>query len=64
MTQINDAGITGSEYMAQADMACYIAKHNGRGRVYKYEPAQKTATAHTSGAIPPEDHQSGTEVSR
>ncbi|MCX2942794.1 diguanylate cyclase [Rahnella perminowiae] len=61
MTQINDANVTGSEYMAQADMACYIAKHNGRGRVYKYEPGQKNAIAYTSGETPPENPQSGAQ---
>ncbi|MGH8462794.1 MAG: hypothetical protein ACRER5_01530, partial [Pseudomonas sp.] len=49
LTEINDANVSGSEYMAQADMACYTAKHHGRGRVFRYEPGQKTAKAHLTG---------------
>jgi len=55
LTKMNDPTVSGSEYMAQADKACYTAKNNGRGRVFRYEPQQKTATVHTDGSIfPPE----------
>ncbi len=30
-----------SELLAQADIACYTAKHHGRGQVYQYEVRQK-----------------------
>ncbi|WP_163312640.1 hypothetical protein, partial [Klebsiella aerogenes] len=30
-----------SELLAQADIACYTAKHQGRGQVYLYETRQK-----------------------
>lgn len=49
LTQINDPTVSGSEYMAQADMACYTAKRNGRGQVFIYEPEQKSAMPHISG---------------
>ncbi|HFI5308796.1 diguanylate cyclase [Serratia liquefaciens] len=35
-----DAGKS-SELLAQADIACYTAKHRGRGQVYLYEARQK-----------------------
>jgi diguanylate cyclase (GGDEF)-like protein/PAS domain S-box-containing protein len=57
LTNMNDPDVSGSEYMAQADKACYTAKNNGRGRVFRYEPEQKIATVHTDNSvIPPEKH--------
>jgi len=41
ITEINSARFTASEYMAQADVACYTAKHNGRGQICLYEHALK-----------------------
>ena len=31
-----------SELLAQADIACYTAKHHGRGQVYLYETRQNS----------------------
>nr|WP_279639220.1 PAS domain S-box protein [Rahnella contaminans] len=59
LTQICNPHISGSEFMAQADMACYTAKRNGRGQVFKYEADQKTATAHAPQSVSPP--QNGTE---
>lgn len=42
ITGINSSRFTASEYMAQADVACYTAKHNGRGQICLYEHALKT----------------------
>ncbi|RJT44589.1 PAS domain S-box protein [Rahnella woolbedingensis] len=53
LTKMNDPDVSGSEYMAQADKACYTAKNNGRGRVFRYEPEQKTATVHTDDSVFP-----------
>ncbi|MBB6116012.1 diguanylate cyclase (GGDEF)-like protein/PAS domain S-box-containing protein [Rahnella inusitata] len=55
LTQINDARISGSEYMAQADVACYTAKHNGRGRVFTYESRQKLQLSSHTALFRPED---------
>ncbi|MGC6387686.1 diguanylate cyclase domain-containing protein [Ewingella sp. S1.OA.A_B6] len=41
ITRIVDASVNGSEYMAQADIACYTAKNRGRGQVFNYEARQK-----------------------
>jgi len=59
LTQICNPQISGSEFMAQADMACYTAKRNGRGQVFKYEAEQKTATVHAPQSSHPP--QTGTE---
>jgi len=53
LTKMNDPNVSGSEYMAQADKACYTAKNNGRGRVFRYEPEQKTANIHTDDSTSP-----------
>ncbi|MBJ3816466.1 diguanylate cyclase [Shimwellia pseudoproteus] len=47
VTQINTDNCQASELMAQADIACYHSKHNGRGRVSPFiaEPDQSAATA-------------------
>jgi diguanylate cyclase (GGDEF)-like protein/PAS domain S-box-containing protein len=37
ITAISDGNISGSEYMARADIACYTAKNNGRGQLAIYE---------------------------
>ena len=37
LTQINSSNCIASEVMAQADFACYNAKHNGRGQISLYE---------------------------
>lgn len=37
ITLMNNGQISPSEYMAQADLACYNAKHNGRGQVFVSE---------------------------
>ncbi|CAM3738113.1 diguanylate cyclase [Rahnella bruchi] len=55
LTKMNDPDVSSSEYMAQADKACYTAKNNGRGRVFRYEPEQKTATVHTDNSVFPTD---------
>lgn len=36
ITRITDAAHSSSEYMAQADVACYTAKDRGRGQVFVY----------------------------
>lgn len=41
ITQISAAGGKSTELLAQADIACYTAKHRGRGQVYLYEARQK-----------------------
>ncbi|GAB2953457.1 diguanylate cyclase domain-containing protein [Hafnia psychrotolerans] len=41
ITRIVDTSVNGSEYMAQADVACYTAKNSGRGQVFNYEAQQK-----------------------
>lgn len=41
ITQINATSGKSTELMAQADLACYTAKHLGRGQVYIYEARQK-----------------------
>lgn len=49
ITRITDATVSSSEYMAQADVACYTAKNRGRGQVFDYEPQQKRLLAsHTA----------------
>jgi len=53
LTKMNDPTVSSSEYMAQADKACYTAKNNGRGRVFRYEPQQKTANIHTDDSTSP-----------
>jgi len=55
LTLINNANISGSEYMAQADVACYTAKHNGRGRVFTYESRQKLQLSSHTALFRPED---------
>ncbi|QGU86992.1 diguanylate cyclase [Erwinia sorbitola] len=37
LTQISPENSSASELMAQADLACYNAKHNGRGQLSTYE---------------------------
>ncbi|AKG67724.1 diguanylate cyclase [Serratia fonticola] len=41
ITPIGAASGKSSELLAQADIACYTAKHHGRGQVYIYEARQK-----------------------
>ena len=38
VTQIDAGNCQASELMAQADIACYTSKHNGRGQVSAFEP--------------------------
>lgn len=38
ITQITATSGTSTELLAQADLACYSAKHRGRGQVYLYQP--------------------------
>lgn len=45
VTQISNSNNQRSEIMAQADIACYTAKHGGRGQVYLYQPRQKQLLA-------------------
>ncbi|MDN0087517.1 diguanylate cyclase [Yersinia nurmii] len=45
ITQINSQNCKRSELMEQADIACYTAKHSGRGQVYLYQPRQKQLLA-------------------
>ncbi|MGN7974819.1 diguanylate cyclase [Serratia sp. 22264] len=42
ITHIDAASGNSGELLAQADIACYTAKHRGRGQVYLYEARQKT----------------------
>ncbi|WON75817.1 diguanylate cyclase [Serratia sp. UGAL515B_01] len=46
ITQINATSNKSSELLAQADIACYTAKHRGRGQVHVYEGRQKQQMAH------------------
>lgn len=46
ITHIDAAGGKSSELLAQADIACYTAKHRGRGQVYLYEARQKMMLEH------------------
>lgn len=41
ITQISATNGKSTELLAQADLACYTAKHLGRGQVYIYEARQK-----------------------
>ncbi|NDL65391.1 diguanylate cyclase [Acerihabitans arboris] len=45
VTLISEDNFNAQEVMAQADTACYAAKHSGRGRVLSYEPPQPLAGA-------------------
>lgn len=40
VTQIADPQLTAGELMSQADVACYAAKHSGRGQVVVYQARQ------------------------
>lgn len=55
ITRIVDATISGSEYMAQADIACYTAKNRGRGQAFNYEERQKRLLSSHSSMFRPED---------
>lgn len=55
VTRIVDASVSGSEYMAQADIACYTAKNRGRGQVYNYEAKQKRLLSSPAAIFKPED---------
>ncbi|KFK96822.1 MULTISPECIES: diguanylate cyclase [unclassified Serratia (in: enterobacteria)] len=41
ITSINASSGKSTELLAQADLACYTAKHRGRGQVYTYEARQE-----------------------
>lgn len=43
ITLLDDRNCQSSEVMAQADLACYNAKHNGRGQLSVYDGQQNTA---------------------
>ncbi len=55
VTRIIDGTISGSEYMAQADIACYTAKNRGRGQVFNYEAQQKRLLTSHTAIFRPED---------
>jgi len=55
ITRITDAAVTSSEYMAQADVACYTAKNRGRGQVFAYEERQKRLLASHTAIFRQED---------
>ena len=55
ITRITDASLSSSEYMAQADVACYTAKNRGRGQVFAYEEQQKRLLASHAAIFRPED---------
>lgn len=50
---INLASRSSSEYMAQADIACYTAKNKGRGQVCVYEPRQNQLRAQHKPLLKP-----------
>ncbi|WP_145571289.1 diguanylate cyclase [Yersinia bercovieri] len=55
VTQINSSNNQRSEIMAQADIACYTAKHSGRGQVFLYQPRQKQLLARQHDLLSRED---------
>ncbi len=55
VTQISSSNSQRSEIMAQADIACYTAKHSGRGQVYLYQPRQKQLLARQHELLSRED---------
>ncbi|MFA3761962.1 diguanylate cyclase [Yersinia sp. 2544 StPb PI] len=55
VTQISSNNNQRSEIMAQADIACYTAKHSGRGQVYLYQPRQKQLLARQHELLSRED---------
>ncbi|WP_114193271.1 diguanylate cyclase [Edaphovirga cremea] len=46
VTMIHSGNMKASELMSQADIACYAAKHSGRGHVVSYEAKQKLLLGH------------------
>lgn len=46
ITRIDAANGKSGELLAQADIACYTAKHRGRGQIYLYEARQKMMLEH------------------
>lgn len=58
VTQISSSNSQRSEIMAQADIACYTAKHSGRGQVYLYQPRQKQLLARQHELLSREDVES------
>ncbi|WP_145932063.1 diguanylate cyclase [Yersinia bercovieri] len=55
VTQISSSNNQRSEIMAQADIACYTAKHSGRGQVFLYQPRQKQLLARQHDLLSRED---------
>ncbi|MDA5533461.1 diguanylate cyclase [Yersinia mollaretii] len=55
VTQISSSNNQRSEIMAQADIACYTAKHSGRGQVFLYQPRQKQLLARQHELLSKED---------
>ncbi|CNI89245.1 MULTISPECIES: diguanylate cyclase [Yersinia] len=58
VTQISSNNSQRSEIMAQADIACYTAKHSGRGQVYLYQPRQKQLLARQHELLSRDDVES------
>ncbi|MGK2698835.1 diguanylate cyclase [Serratia surfactantfaciens] len=52
-----DGDAKSSELLAQADIACYTAKHHGRGQVYLYETRQKQLLERQHELLNPQEVQ-------
>ncbi|AJR00320.1 hypothetical protein F652_2330 [Enterobacteriaceae bacterium bta3-1] len=55
MTVINSGNAIAADLMNQADIACYTAKHSGRGKLMCYEPKNKLHINYEKGLLSGED---------
>lgn len=55
MTVINSGNAIAADLMNQADIACYTAKHSGRGKLMCYEPKHKLHINYEKGLLSGED---------